>query len=199
MGLVASKNPDWKRVFSEGRNFTRGHFCPQSGHLVRLAMKIGEVRFSTKIQTENEFFGKTNLRGLLRQNWATFSSGIILFPNAPYSELGPEKRYGAGFIKKFQPKTCFLGWTKLHSETLLPPIVPSSPFGQENRWGAIYYKNSNRKCILEKRIREDFWSKIEQCFRPEQFCPRMHHIANSAQKRGMGPVSSKNSNQKRVF
>ena len=95
------------------------------------------VRFSTKIQTENVFFGKTNSRGLLRQNWAKFTSGTILPRNAPYSQLGPEKRYGAGFIKKFQPKTCFLGWTKLRSGTLLPPIVPPSPFGQENRWGVI--------------------------------------------------------------
>ena len=110
-----------------------GHFCPQSCHLVRLAKKIGEMRFSTKIKTENEFLGKTNLKGLLRQNSAMFSSGTILPPNAPYSQLGPEKRYGAGFIKKFQPKTCFLGWTKLYSRVLLPPIVPSSPFGKEDR------------------------------------------------------------------
>ena len=75
-------------------------------------------------------------RGLLRQNWAKFSSETILPPNAPYGQLGPEKRYGAGFIKKFQSKTCFLGWTKLHFGTLLPPIMPSSPFGQENWWGA---------------------------------------------------------------
>ena len=32
-------------------------------NLVRLAKKIGEERFSTKIQTENVFFGKTNSRG----------------------------------------------------------------------------------------------------------------------------------------
>ena len=137
MGPVSSKNPDWKRVFWEGRNFTPGHFCPQSRHLVRLVHKIGEVRFSTKIQAENVVFGKTNSRGLLRKNWEKFASGTILPPNAPYSQLGPEKRYGAGFIKKFQPKTCFLGWTKLHSGTLLPPIVPSSPFAKGNRWGAI--------------------------------------------------------------
>ena len=110
---------------------------PQLRHLVRLAMKIGELLFSIKIPTENVFFEKTNSRGLLRQNWAMLSSGTILPPNAPYTELGPEKRYGAGFIKKFQPKMCLLGWTKLHSGTLLPPIVPSSPFGKENRWGAI--------------------------------------------------------------
>ena len=120
----------WTKLHSE-------HFCPQSCHLVRLAKKIGEVRFSTKIETENVFFGKTNSRRLLRQNWLTFSSGTILPPNAPYSQLSPEKRYGAGFIKKFKPKTCFLGWTKLHTGTLLPPIMPSSPFGKENRWGAI--------------------------------------------------------------
>ena len=108
------------------------------------------MRFSAKTQTENLFFGKTNLRGLLSQNWAKFSSGTILPLNAPYSQLGQEKMYGAGFIKKFQPKTCFLGWTKLHSGTLLPPIAPSSPFGHENRWGAIYYKNSNRKRVFWK-------------------------------------------------
>jgi hypothetical protein len=137
MGPVSSKNSNRKRVFLDGRNFTPGHFCPQSCHLVRLAKKIGEVRFNTKIQTENMFFGKTNSSGLLRQNCAKFSSGTILPPDSPYSQLGPEKRYGAGFIKKFQPKTCFLGWTKRHSRTLLPPIVPCSPFGQENRSGAI--------------------------------------------------------------
>ena len=133
MGPVSSKNSIRKRVFLDGRNFAPGHFCPESGNLVRLAKKIGEVRFSTKIQTENVFFGKKNSRGLLRQNSAKFSSGTILPPNVPYSQLCPEKRYGAGFIKKFQSKTCFLGCTKLHSGTLLPPIVPSSPFGQENR------------------------------------------------------------------
>ena len=137
MGPVSSKNPDWKRVFWEVRNFPTGHFCPHSRHLVCLAMEIGEERFSTKIQTENVFFGETNLGGFLRQNWVMFSSGTILPPNAQYSQLSPEKRYGADFIKKFQLKTCILGWTKLHSGTLLPPIVPSSPFGKGNRWGAI--------------------------------------------------------------
>ena len=128
-------------------------------------MKIGEVRFSIKIPTENVFFGKTNSRGLLRQNWAMFSSGTIFPPNAPYSELGPEKRYGAGFIKKFQPKTCFLGWTKLHSETLLRPIVPSSPFGKENRWGAIYYKNTNQKRVFWKNEFESaFETKLSKVF-----------------------------------
>ena len=73
------------------------HFCPQSCHLVCLAKKIGEVRFSTKIQIENVFFGKTNLRWLLRQNWAKFSYVTILPPNAPHSQLGLEKSYGAGF------------------------------------------------------------------------------------------------------
>ena len=110
---------------------------PQSRNLVRLAKKIGEVRFSTKIQTENVFYGKTNSRGLLKPNWAKFSSGTITPPNAPYRQLGPEKRYGADFIKKFHSKTCFFAWTKLRSGPLLPPIAPSSPFGQENRWSAI--------------------------------------------------------------
>ena len=90
----------------------------------------------TKFQTENVFFGKTNLRGLLRQNWAKFSSGTIFPPNAQCCQLGPEKRYGASFVKKFRPKTCFLGWMKLRSGTLLPPIALSSPLGQENWWGA---------------------------------------------------------------
>ena len=133
MGPISSKNSILKRVFFYGRNFAPGHFCPQSCHLVRLAKKIGEVRFSSKIQTENVFVGKTNSIGLLRQKCSKFSSITFSPPNAPYSQLGPEKRYGAGFIKEFQPKTCFLGWTKLRSGTLLPPITQSSPFGQENR------------------------------------------------------------------
>ena len=128
MAPVSSKNSEWKRDFRDGRNFAPRHFCPQSRHLVRLAKKIGEVRSSTKIQTENVFFGKKNSRRLLRQNWAKFSSGTILPPNTPYSQLGPEKRYGAGFINEFHPQTYLLGWTKLRSGTLLPPIVPSSPF-----------------------------------------------------------------------
>ena len=136
MGPVSSKNSDQKRVFWDGRNFAPSHFCPQSGHLVRLANKIGEVRFSRKIQTENVFYGKTNSKGLLKQNWAKFSSETILPPNAPCSQLGPEKSYGAGFVKKFRSKTCFLGWTKLCSGPLLPPIRQSSVFGQQNRWGA---------------------------------------------------------------
>ena len=85
-------------------------------------MKIGEVRFRTKIQTENVFIGKTNSRGPLGQNWANSSSGTILRPNAPYSQLGPEKRYGAGFVKKLRPKTCFLGWRKLRSRILFPQL-----------------------------------------------------------------------------
>ena len=144
----------------------------QSRHLVRLAHRIGEVRFSTKIQAENVFFGKKNSRGLLRLNWETFSSGTILPPNAPYSQLGPEKRYGAGFIKKFQSKTCFLGCTKLHSGTLLPPIVPSSPFGQENRWGAIWYKNSSRKrAFWEKEFERAFEAKLGNVFVRNNFAP----------------------------
>ena len=108
MGPVSSKNSDRKRVLWDGQNFVPGHFCPQSRHLVRLAKKMGEVRLSTKFQTVNVFFGKRNSIGLLRQNSAKFSSGTILPPNAPYSQLGPEKRYVTGFIKKFHPKTCFL-------------------------------------------------------------------------------------------
>ena len=47
--------------FWVGRNFAPGDFCPQSRHLVRLAHKIGEVRFSTKIEAENVFFWKNEL------------------------------------------------------------------------------------------------------------------------------------------
>ena len=128
MGPLLWKNSNRKRSVWDGRNFAPGDFCPQSCHLVCLAKKIGEVGFSTKIETENVFFWKTNSRRLLRQNWRKFSSRTILSPNAPYSQLGPEKRYGAGFVKKFRPKTCFLGWRKLRFGTLLPPIAPYSPF-----------------------------------------------------------------------
>ena len=101
-----------------------------------------------------------------------FSSGTILPPNAPYSELGPEKRYGAGFIKKFQPKTCFLGWTKRHFETLLPPIVPSSPFGKENWRGAIQYKNSYRKRVFWKNeFERAFGAKLSNVFVQNNFTP----------------------------
>ena len=179
MGPVSSTNSNQKRRFDDERNFAPGHLCPQSCHLVRLAKKIGEVQFSTKIQTENVFFGKTNSRGLLRKNWAKFSSGTILPPNAPYSQLGPEKRYGAGFINKFQPKTGFLGWTKLRTVSLLPPIVASSPFGQENRWGEIEYKNSDRNRFFRKNeFERAFEPKLSKVFVRNNFFPRTHHIAN---------------------
>ena len=55
MGPVSTKNSEQKPVFSVGRNFAPGHFCPQLLQVVRLD-KIGEVGFSTKIQTENVFF-----------------------------------------------------------------------------------------------------------------------------------------------
>ena len=123
------KKSGLKMLYLRRTKLRTGTLLPQLRHLVRLAHKIREVRFSTKIQTENVFFGKTNLKGLLRQNWALFSSGTILPLNAPYRQLRPEKRYGADFVKKSRLKTCFLGRTKLRSGTLLPPIAPSSPFG----------------------------------------------------------------------
>ena len=126
-----------KKCFLGWTKLRSGTLFPHSRHLVRLAKKIREVRFSTKIQIENVFFGKKNLRGLMGQNWAKFSSWTILPQNAPYSQLGLEKRYGAGFINQFQPKTCFFGWTKLRYGTLLPLIVASSSSFQENRRGAI--------------------------------------------------------------
>ena len=86
-----------------------------------------------KNSNRKRVFWKNEFERAFEAKLSKFSSETILPPNAPCSELGPEKRYGAGFIKKFQPKTGFLGWTKLHSGTLLPPIVPSCPFGQENR------------------------------------------------------------------
>ena len=178
MGPVSSKNSDRKRVFWVGQNFAPGHFCPQSRHLVRLAYKIGEVRFSTKIQTENVFFGKKKSRGLLRQNWAKFSSGTILPPNAPYRQLGLEKRYGAGFVKKFRPKTSFLGWKNFAPGH----FCPQSPllFRLAKKIGEVRFctKFKPKTCVLEKWIWEGFWGKIEQSFRPEQFCSWTHHIGN---------------------
>ena len=105
--MVSSKNSNRKRVFEDGRNFTQGHFGPQSCHLVRLARKIGEVRFNNKIQTENGFFGKNEFERAFEAKLSKFSSETILPPNAPCRELGSEKWYGDGFIEKFQPKTCF--------------------------------------------------------------------------------------------
>ena len=156
MGPVSSKNSDRKRVFWDGRNFAPGHFCPQSRHLVRLAHKIGEVWFSTKIETKNVFFGKKNSRWLLRQNWAKFSSGTILPPDALYSQLGPEKRYGAGFIKKFTLKMCFLGWTKLRSGTFCPQSRHLVRLAKKIGEVRFSTKIQTENFFLEKRIREGF-------------------------------------------
>ena len=131
MGPVSSKNSIRKRVFLDGRNFVPGHFCPQLFLLVCLAKKIGEVRFSTKIQTENVIFGETNSRGLLRQNCAKFSSGTILFPNAPYSQLGPEKKYGTPFVKEFHPNT--LGEVRFCTKIQIENVF----FGKMNSRGLL--------------------------------------------------------------
>ena len=98
-----------KTCFLGRTKLRTGTLFPHSRHLVRLAHKIREVRFSSKIQAENVFFGKTNSRGLLRQTGAKFSSGTILPPNSPYSQFGLEMRSRAGFINKFLTKTCILG------------------------------------------------------------------------------------------
>jgi hypothetical protein len=68
MGRFHQKIPTENVFFGMDETFAPGHFCPQSCHLVRLAKKIGEVRLSAKIQTENVVFGKKNSIGLLRQN-----------------------------------------------------------------------------------------------------------------------------------
>ena len=54
------------------RNVAPGNICPQSRHPVRLAKKIGEVRLSTKIQTEKVFFrmDETSLRDTFAPNRA---------------------------------------------------------------------------------------------------------------------------------
>ena len=63
------------------------------------------MRFSTKIQTENVFFGKKNeFERASEAKLSKFSSETILPPNAPCSELGPEKWYGATFVKKIPTK-----------------------------------------------------------------------------------------------
>ena len=96
-----------------------GTLLPPIAHLVRLAKKRGGVRFSTKIQTEKVFFRKTNSKGHLRQNWAKFSFGTILPPNAPYSQLGPEKRYWAGFIKSHKGEVTTKGKTTTFPTTFI--------------------------------------------------------------------------------
>ena len=106
MGPVLSKNSNRKRVFSDGRNFAPGHFCPQSRHLVCLANKIGEVRFSTTIQTEN-FFWKNEFERAFEAKLSKVFVRNNFSPNAPNSQLGPEKWYGAGFIKKIPTENVF--------------------------------------------------------------------------------------------
>ena len=135
------------------------------------------------------FFGKTNSGGLLTQNWAKFSCGTILPPNVPYSQLGPEKRYGTSFIKKFIPKTCFFGWTKLRSGTLLPPIAPSSPLGQGKRYGASFINEFQQKtCFFG-------WTKL----RSGTLLPPIAPSSPFGQGNRWGAIYYKNSNRKRVF
>ena len=49
------------------KNFAPGDFCPQSRHLVRLAHKIGEVRFSTKFKPKM-CFSEKRIREGFRKN-----------------------------------------------------------------------------------------------------------------------------------
>ena len=154
MGPVLSKNSNRKRVFLDGRNFAPGHFCPQSRHLVCFANKTGEVRFSTKIQSENVFFGKTNSIGLLGQNWAKFSSGTVLPPNAPYSQLGPEKRYGTGFINKIPSENEFF---RMDETSLRDTFAPNRAIYSVSRRKLVrcdfVQKFNPKTCFLEKQIR----------------------------------------------
>ena len=83
MGPFLSKNSDQKRVFWKNefdrafdaklsKVFSPGHFCPRTHHIANLASKTGEVRFSTKIQTENVYYGmdETLLRDTFTPNRA---------------------------------------------------------------------------------------------------------------------------------
>ena len=53
-------------------------------------------------------------------------------------------------------------------------------------------------CFWKNEFEWAFEAKLSKVFVRNNFAFE-HHIANLAQKRGIGPVSSKNSNQKRVF
>ena len=178
MGPVSSKNSIRKHVFLDGRKFAPGHFCPQLCLLVNLAKKTGEVQFSKKIQTENVIFGITNSRGLLRQNWAKFSSGTILPPNAPYSQFGLEKRYGAGFINQFQPKRVFLDSRNIAPGHFCPQSCHLDRLA--HKIGELWFstKIQTENVFFGKTNSGGFWGKIEQCFGPEQFCPLTQNIAN---------------------
>ena len=144
-------------------------------------MKQVRCHFVQKFKEKTCFLEKLIREG---KNWAKFSSGTILPPNAPYSQLGPEKRYGAGFIKKFHPQTCFLGCTKLHSGTLLPPIAPSTPLAQENWWGETYYKNSNRKRVFWKNEFEGaFEAKLSKVFVRNNFAPNAPYSQLAPEKK----------------
>ena len=146
------------------------------------------------------FFGKTNSRGLLRQNWAKFSFGTTLPPNAPCSQLGLEERYEAGFVKKFRPKTCFLGWMKLRSGTLLPHIARHL-VSLAHKTGEVWFSTKIQtenvffgKTNLRGLLRQN-WAK----FSSGTILPPNAPYSQLGPEKGMGPVSSKNSDRKRVF
>ena len=178
MGPVSSKNSIRKRVCLDGRNFAPGHFRPQLCLLVRLAKKTGEVWFGTKIQTEDVIFGKMNSRGLLRQNWAMFSSRTILSPNAKYSQLGLEKRYGAGFINKFQPKRVFLDGRNFAPGHFCPQLcllvclakkIGEVRFSTKIQTENVIFGKTNSRGLLRQN-----WAM----FSSGTILPPTHHIAN---------------------
>ena len=97
MGPVSLKNSIQKHVFWDGRNFAPGHFCPQSRHLVCLANKIGEVRFSKKIQTENVVFGKNEFERAFEAKLSKVFPRNNLAPERTIEPIRPRKEVWCRF------------------------------------------------------------------------------------------------------
>ena len=104
-------------------------------------MKIGGVRFSTKIQTENLFFwmDETSLR-------ATFA------PNRAIQSVWPTKQVRCDLVQKFKPKTFFFfkneferafeaKLSKVFVQNILAPERTIQPIWPSKEvWGRFYKK-----------------------------------------------------------
>ena len=156
-GRFHKKIPSENVFFAMDKTSLRHTFAPNRVIQSLKPSKLVSCDLVQKFKPKNVFSGKMNSIGLLRQNWAKFSSRKILPPNAPYWQLGPEKRYGTGFIKKFHPKTCFFGldetslWDTFAPNRAIQSVWPSKLVSCD-----LVQKVKPKTRFPEKRIRQGF-------------------------------------------
>ena len=157
MGPVSSTNSIRKRVFQDVRNFAPGHFCPQSRHLVRLAHKKGEVRFSTKIQTENVFFGKNKFERAFEAELSKVFVRNNFAPEHTIQPIRPRKEVWGRFHQRIPSANVFFRMDETsRRDTFAPNRAIQSVWPIKKGRYDLVQKFKPKTCFSEKRIRQGF-------------------------------------------